>query len=396
MLERRIATAMSVTTASLALATTMSFADTKVGTVTASALNIRSGASTSHSIVTKAYKGNKVEILETSNGWYKVKLSNGKIGWGSGQYINISANNNTNSGNTSQESTQTPSTGKKGTVTASALNIRSGASTSHSIVTKAYKGNTVEILESSNGWHKVKLSNGKIGWASGQYINISADNNTNSGNTSQESTQTPATGKKGTVTASALNIRSGASTSHSIVTKAYKGNTVEILESSNGWHKVKLSNGKIGWASAQYISTSGDNTNSGNTSQESTQSPSNNQSNTSSKVQAIVNTAKAQIGKKKAWGAEGPNAFDCSGLTYYIYKQNGITIPRTSREQSNFGTTVSKSNLQPGDLLFFSTDGSGGVSHVGIYVGNGQMVHVSSSKNSVISTSINTSYWQKA
>ena len=51
---------------------------------------------------------------------------------------------------------------------------------------------------------------------------------------------------------------------------------------------------------------------------------------------------------------------------------------------------------QPGDLLFFSTDGSGGVSHVGIYVGNGQMVHVSSSKNSVISTSINTSYWQKA
>ena len=312
MLERRIATAMSVTTASLALATTMSFADTKVGTVTASALNIRSGASTSHSIVAKAYKGNKVEILETSNGWYKVKLSNGKIGWGSGEYIVVST-------------------------------ISSG-----------------------------------------------------------ESTQTPSTGKKGTVTASALNIRSGASTSHSIVTKAYKGNTVEILESSNGWHKVKLSNGKIGWGSAQYISTSSvDNTTNGNTSQESTQAPSNNENNvsgtqSSSKVQAIVNTAKAQIGKKKAWGAEGPNAFDCSGLTYYIYKQNGITIPRTSREQSNFGTTVSKSNLQPGDLLFFSTDGSGGVSHVGIYVGNGQMVHVSSSKNSVISTSINTSYWQKA
>ena len=208
--------------------------------------------------------------------------------------------------------------------------------------------------------------------------------------------------KVGTVTASALNIRSGASTSHSIVAKAYKGNKVEILESSNGWHKVKLSNGKIGWASAQYISASADNnTNSGNTSQESTQAPSNNENNvsgtqSSSKVQAIVNTAKAQIGKNKACGAEGPNAFDCSGLTYYIYKQNGITIPRTSREQSNFGTTVSKSNLQPGDLLFFSTDGSGGVSHVGIYVGNGQMVHVSSSKNSVISTSINTSYWQKA
>ena len=204
-------------------------------------------------------------------------------------------------------------------------------------------------------------------------------------------------GTTGIVNTETLRLRKSNSTDSSILRLISIDEKVEILtRTEDGWYKVKLSNGKIGWASAQYISTSGDNTNSGNTSQESTQSPSNNQSNTSSKVQAIVNTAKAQIGKKKAWGAEGPNAFDCSGLTYYIYKQNGITIPRTSREQSNFGTTVSKSNLQPGDLLFFSTDGSGGVSHVGIYVGNGQMVHVSSSKNSVISTSINTSYWQKA
>ncbi|MGL4796537.1 MAG: C40 family peptidase, partial [Paraclostridium sp.] len=194
-------------------------------------------------------------------------------------------------------------------------------------------------------------------------------------------------------TASALNVRSGPSTSNSVVGKAYKGNSVEILESSNGWSKIKLSNGTVGWASTQYLSTSGDNNNGGNTSGNENNGSGNE---TSNKAQAIVNTAKAQVGKPEAWGAEGPNSFDCSGLTYYVYSQNGIRLPRTSKEQSNFGTTVNKSDLQAGDLVFFSTNGSGGVSHVGIYIGNGQMVHTSSSKKSVAIDNINSSYWQKA
>ncbi|MGL5506875.1 MAG: SH3 domain-containing protein, partial [Paraclostridium sp.] len=214
MLERRIATAISVTTIGFALASSVSFADAKVGTVTASALNIRSGPSTSSSKVTKAYRGDKVEILETSNGWYKIKLSNGKIGWGSGDYITTS-----NSG--SGGNTETPSTGKMATVTASALNVRSGPSTSNSVVGKAYKGNSVEILESSNGWSKIKLSNGTVGWASTQYLSTSGDNN-NGGNTGGGNTETPSTGKMATVTASALNVRSGPSTSNSVVGKAYK------------------------------------------------------------------------------------------------------------------------------------------------------------------------------
>ncbi|MGL5750117.1 MAG: SH3 domain-containing protein [Paraclostridium sp.] len=375
MIERKIASAISVTSLGLVLSGTIAFADSKVGTVTASALNIRSGPSTSNSITTKAYRGDKVEILETSNGWYKVKLSSGKIGWGSGDYIT-----------TSSEGTQTPSTGKKGTVTASTLNIRSGASTGHSVITKAYKGNTLEILESSNGWHKVKLSNGKIGWASAQYISTSGNN---TGGDNGGGTETPSTGKMATVTASALNVRSGPSTSNGVVGKVYRGNKVEILESSNGWNKIKLSNGTVGWASAQYLSTSDDSNQGGS-------GDNGSDTGTSNKIQAIVNTAKAQIGKPEVWGAEGPNSFDCSGLTYYIYKQNGISIPRTSVAQSNFGTTVSQSNLQPGDLLFYSTNGSGRVSHVGIYVGNGQMVHTSASNKSVVITSINSSYWQNA
>jgi cell wall-associated NlpC family hydrolase len=350
-------------------------------TVTASALNIRSGASTSYSIVTKTYSGESVEILESSNGWYKVKLSNGKIGWASASYISTSSNSG---GESSDNNT---STGTKATVTASSLNIRSGASTSYSIVTTAYRGESVEILESLNGWHKVKLSNGKIGWASASYISTSSNSGGESSNDSKPTptpAPTPITGTKATVTASSLNIRSGASTSYSIVTTAYRGEIVEILESLNGWHKVKSSNGKIGWASASYITTS---TNSGGESSD---------NNTQDKAQAIVNLAKAQIGKPYVWGAEGPSSFDCSGLTYYVYGQNGVKLPRVSRDQYNVGTSVSLSNLQPGDLMFSSTDGSGNITHVSVYVGNGEMVHAPKPGDVVKRTSINTSYWQNA
>ncbi|MEG1871143.1 MAG: C40 family peptidase, partial [Peptostreptococcaceae bacterium] len=91
------------------------------------------------------------------------------------------------------------------------------------------------------------------------------------------------------------------------------------------------------------------------------------------------------------WGAEGPNSFDCSGLTSYVYKNAaGVTLPRTSSAQSGFGKTVSKSELQPGDLVF---SGNGSVSHVGIYVGGGNMVHSPKPGDTVQVTSINSSYY---
>ena len=96
-------------------------------------------------------------------------------------------------------------------------------------------------------------------------------------------------------------------------------------------------------------------------------------------AQKAVDTALAQVGDPYSWGATGPNAFDCSGLTSFSYKAAGITIPRTSKAQSTFGTPVSKANLQPGDLVFFYSP----VSHVGMYIGNGQMVHAPSSGSSV-------------
>ena len=258
----------------------------------------------------------------------------------------------------------------EGTVTADVLNVRSGPSTSYSITTKLYKGNKVEILETSNGWHKIKTSNGTTGWVSASYISILQGSNSQSS-------------YKATVNATSLNVRSGNSTSYSVITKLSKGTVVDVIESaSNGWKKIKTSNGTTGWVSGQYLTT-------GVVSQPSTPS--------TNKVQAVVDLAHKQIGKPYVWGAEGPNSFDCSGLTYYVYKNAaGITLPRNSRSQYGAGKAVSKSNLQPGDLIFSSTDGTGNITHVAIYVGNGQMIHAPRSGKNVEKVSMNTSYWNKA
>ncbi|EPZ61295.1 nlpC/P60 family protein [[Clostridium] sordellii ATCC 9714] len=106
--------------------------------------------------------------------------------------------------------------------------------------------------------------------------------------------------------------------------------------------------------------------------------------------------AYSKLGSPYVWGAEGPNTFDCSGLTSYVFRNAaGVSLPRTSGSQYGVGTSVSKANLQPGDLVFFAT-GGGGISHVGIYVGGGQMIHAPQTGDVVKVSNINSSYWQNA
>jgi cell wall-associated NlpC family hydrolase len=92
-------------------------------------------------------------------------------------------------------------------------------------------------------------------------------------------------------------------------------------------------------------------------------------------AQVAVDTAMAQIGDPYVWAAAGPDAFDCSGLMQYAFAAAGVSLPHSSSMQSQTGTPVSRSELQPGDLVFFYSP----VSHVGMYIGNGQMVHAATS-----------------
>ncbi|MGY1687991.1 C40 family peptidase [Geodermatophilus sp. SYSU D00867] len=103
-------------------------------------------------------------------------------------------------------------------------------------------------------------------------------------------------------------------------------------------------------------------------------------------AQTAVQTALAQVGDPYVWGAGGPNAFDCSGLTQYAYAAAGISLPHSSSMQSRMGTAVSRADLQPGDLIFYYSP----VSHVSMYIGNGQMVHASTSGQPVKVVSVDS------
>jgi cell wall-associated NlpC family hydrolase len=106
-----------------------------------------------------------------------------------------------------------------------------------------------------------------------------------------------------------------------------------------------------------------------------------------------VDLAARLIGRPYVWGAEGPNTFDCSGLTQYVYREHGIDLPRRAISQSRVGDSVGR-RLQRGDLVFFSTDTRRSlVTHVGIYEGNGMMIEASKRYGRVRRDSLDDEYW---
>ena len=263
------------------------------------------------------------------------------------------------------------------TVTASSLNFRTGPSTSYSIINVLMNGQKVEYISTSGSWLKVKY-NGVTGYVHGDYVTKGTTDNSTTGTTKYVSASV------------GLNVRSGAGTSYSKLGKLEYKEKVTVLSTSNGWSKINY-NGKTGYVDSSYLQSTvpGSNGNNAN----------NNNNTVSTKANEVIAYAKTLLGKPYVWGAQGPNSFDCSGFTYYVFKNKaGIVLPRTSSAQSKYGTYVSKSNLKAGDLVFFDTNGAndGNVSHVGMYIGNGQMIHASYGQKKIVIANFNDSYYQKA
>lgn len=105
----------------------------------------------------------------------------------------------------------------------------------------------------------------------------------------------------------------------------------------------------------------------------------------------LIAVGKSKLGSPYVFGSSGPNSFDCSGFTSYVFAQAGISLPRVASSQAYDGKRVSKANLQKGDLVFFNT--FGGISHVGIYIGSGNFIHASSYNSGVTISNLNDGYY---
>ena len=193
-----------------------------------------------------------------------------------------------------------------------------------------------------------------------------------------------------------VNLRKSAKTSSKVVTVMKKGATRTVLKTSkNGkWYQVKV-NGQKGYVRKTYVEkVSSGNSSSSDSLNQNEGSLNGGSSSGSSFRTNVCAMAKSLLGSRYVYGTNGPTTFDCSGFCQYIYGKNGKSIPRSSSSQHAACTKVAKSALQPGDLVFFSgTAGRKSVSHVGIYIGNGDMIHAANSSVGVITSSLNSTYY---
>ncbi len=338
--------------------------------------NVRLDAGTKNKVVMVAKKGASASATHQkkvgSQTWYKVNVS-GKSGWVLSTLL---------APKTTAKAAPAKSSTASGTYkTKYNSNVRSNAGTSNKIVTLAKKGTTVKVSASkkvgSSTWYKIS-ANGKTGWISGSLLT-----KTTASSATKAVAKPAVTSVSGTYkTKYNSNVRSNAGTNNKIVTLAKKGTTVKVSASkkvgSSTWYKISA-NGKTGWIAGSLLSKV-----STSTKAATVQKASNDYSSS-----AIVQTALSLVGTPYRFGGTTTAGFDCSGFSQYVFKQNGISISRTTLTQ--FANTVTVTNPQPGDLVFFANTYRPGISHLGIYIGNNQFVHSGGAKAEV--KSLNDVYW---
>lgn len=252
-----------------------------------------------------------------------------------------------------------------GATTGSSLRMRSAASTSASVVTTLDEGVAVAVLDgSTDGWHRVSY-NGKVGFVSADYLAIDQDNVFTS---------------YGRVTGDGVCVRSAPSTEGATLATVDADAIVTVNGFVDGWYDVTCKYGTEGYIRSDFVTLTN--------------------SSSSGSNSDIVALAKQHLGTRYSYGGASPSGFDCSGFTMYVYNQMGYSLPHsaTSQWQSGLGTRVySISELQPGDLVFFndpSRNAGKACSHAGIYIGNGQHIHSSSSSSGgVIISDLTSGYY---
>ena len=259
------------------------------------------------------------------------------------------------------------------TVTGSEVRLRTSAdsSTVSNIITEMDKDTFLLVEGKQGAWYKV-VKDGTEGYVFADFANFSE---------CAEGTYTFDTATNGTN----VNLRAEASTSSAII-KNLKctGSELTVTGVKGRWLKVTDASGTTGYIRSDLIRY------------KSSQSVATAQPLSTTAGDQIVATAKLYYGYNYRWGGMSPaTGFDCSGFANYVCSQNGISLHRVAQDIYSYdGVSVSRDALEPGDLLFFGY-GPYSVTHMGIYVGDGTMIHASTSTTGVIYSDINSDYYQR-
>lgn len=269
------------------------------------------------------------------------------------------------------------------------LKLRESATTDSASLAIAEKGDKVLITgdpvlnASGETWYPVQYGT-KDGYMRSDYLLVALDNGTvlDRGVAATADALGMDAAIYGYVTASSLNLRASASTDAEKIGSASTGALVEIIDfvdADEGWYQI-VYEGITAYVSAEYVMYDVD--------------PSVPYTEIVTSGSRVLDVANQYLGCRYSYGASGPNAFDCSGFTSFVYRQLGITLNRSASGQTQNGTYVSRSELQPGDLVLFRHHGSSkAATHVGIYAGGGQFIHASTNDYTVRYDNLDSAYY---
>ena len=245
------------------------------------------------------------------------------------------------------------------------LNIRAAAAEDGKLIGKLPKNAACEVLDDDGTW--AHITSGKVeGYVSMEYLftGIPAKRK------AEELAVTVAR-----VTADSLKVRAEASTESEVITLVPNGEELEVVSVEGDWVKVYLDDEEV-FVSAEYVEVSSE------LSTAITMTELLYGQGVSDIRVDICQYAKEFLGNPYVWGGTSlTNGADCSGYVLSVFKKYGVRLPRTSREQSNCGTTIKVSEAKPGDLIFYGNGKT--VNHVAIYIGGGQVIHASSPKTGI-------------
>ena len=253
-----------------------------------------------------------------------------------------------------------------GTVTATALNLRTEPDVSSGSLGLLGQGAIVLVEERLDGWYRVCSSAGE-GYVSADYLAFSE---TLEGGLSLSAS----------LTGTDVRMRSGPNTDSAVLGYFGTGDSVEVTGVSAEWLRVTSAAGVQGYIRSDFLSFADE--------KAVAAAP-------AAMGEQLVETAKQYLGTPYVWGGMSERGFDCSGFVNYVYDAYGVDLERVAQSiYSKNGTYVEKSDLRAGDLVFFGYSGTS-VTHVGMYIGGGQFIHASSGSGKVVITDLSSSYYTR-
>ena len=339
--------------------------------------NLRQTADENSKILEQLSLNDEVEVLQKTNNWYQVKTKDNITGYLREDLVEVSGEvkeeNTTNQpSNESEENVQqeeqkeeaTEETGTRVVKEDTKLKIVPVINATDIIEVK--QNDEVTVIETIGEWICIEKDTTK-GWIRSEKLmtleeKAKQDEEAKAKEEAEKKAQEEAkkaqeqTVKTMYANSTTVNVRETASKESKIVAQISQNTAVEVLSEEGGWYKVKT-NGKEGYVATNLLSSK--KTEVETTSRGSTTTRKSNKEEVKTTVPAsgkgatVVETAKNYIGYRYVYGAAGPNSFDCSGFTSYVFKLHGVSLSRTAKAQYSNGSPVASADLQPGDLVMF-------------------------------------------